>query len=976
MSSSPAHAAAQPPSGQVAAQLERILSAPVFRDSQRLSAFLRFCVETTLAGRSYQLKEHVIGVEAFGRPRSYSPQVDPIVRIMAGRLRGKLAEYYSESGQSDSIAIDLPRGAYVPRFAWRAQVAPQVRASPVPPSQSVGREHETHQLQTAFGAVSQGTGLMLSVSGDAGMGKTTLVEEFLRDLEVKGSAIVSRGRCSQRLAQTDAFAPMLDALDDLCRPESGAEAAELLRKAAPSWYRQVAPSADAAEPKSGSHERMRREFLAFFEALSGTLPVVLFLDDLHWADASTCDLLAYLGSRLRNVRLLILVAYQPGLVQTPGHPFLPQKLALEHQTAGRNVHLGLLEPKDVKAYIEMKFAGHSFPREFVDVVYQRTEGNPLFLTDLLRYLVETKVLAEDNGKWILSQSTAEVRKVIPAGTQAMINLKIASLGEDDRSILLCGSVQGMEFDSAVVASVLSFDPVAVEERLAELEAVHRLVRKIGERDQPGVQLSVRYRFIHAFYQNALYASLTPSRRSASSLTVARALSGFAGDASRTMAADLAMLFESGRDYGQAAHYFLRAARGAASVFAYPEAALLCERGLRSLAAVSDSKERDEQELRFSLTLGMALMSTRGYAAPEAERTHRCSRELCLKLGDIRRLVPVLWGIHTCEVNGGRLTEALETAMEMRKAADALQYPPAIVESLHALGTTLAFLGRLPEARQALEGIFELAPVSKHEFRGSLYVLDPLVTSLSMLARLLTLMGHLDLSMEKAAESLALANRLAHPHSLAYATFWVGWIFHTRGDHAQSCPHLESAMALGQSHGYPLIVEWGRVVHGSALAHLGKYAEGIAEIRNSINLQEAMGSRVDRSYCLTLLAEALLAHGETAEALQLCDDALELVRSTEGRCYEPETRRVRAEALLTAYGEERQEEAEAELAGAIQQAQQAECRLLHLRAAVSYATFKRRTGDTAEARNVLEDIVRWFPPDAECPPLALAQKLLA
>lgn len=933
-------------SGQITKQLRKILADPLFAKSQRLAGFLGFTVEAALAGRAQELKEYTIGVQVFERGEDYNPQEDPIVRIMAGRLRAKLAEYYVGSGTGDPIVIELPRGGYAPRFAWRSRPVPVVSA-PKLRRQSVGREIEMKRLRMAFAALSQG-GAVVTVSGDAGMGKTTFAEDFLAELEPDAAALAARGRCSERLAESDAFAPILDALDGLCR--AGGGVARLVETAAPAWFAQVSAARGGKGEKPPSHERLRREFAALFEALSRIRPVVLFLDDLHWADASTCDLLVYLGQRMRDMPVLLIATYRPGAILAPGHPFLPLKLRLERWGICQDVALSFLTSQDVEEYLEARFPGHRFPPEFAAIVHERTEGNPLFLSDLLRYLVDTQVLLEQGGAWSLARNAAEVRRIIPAGTHAMIGVKLAAVEQTDLKLLLCGAVQGVQFDTAVLAQVLSLDAALVEERLRDLDHVHRLVSAVEEQDRPGMPLSMRYRFVHVFYQNALYASLTPSRRAADSLAVAGVLAGLAGEQSRAIAAELAMLYESGRDYESACQYFLHAARNAARVFAYPEAALLCERGLRSLATLPESRQRDEQELLYSLTLGMALMSTRGYAALEVERTYRRSRELCLKLNEIRRLVPVLWAIHTCETNAGRLPEALEVAREMRQAADALQHKDAIVESLHAFGTTLAFMGRLKEARQAMESIFEIAPVSQHEFRGSLYVLDPLVTSLSMLARLLTLMGDLEQGMAKALESVELANRLSHPHSLVYATFWVGWIRHARGEFAEACPHLESAMEMGRNHDLPLIVEWGRVVRGSALAHMGRREEGIAEIRKSMERQDAMGSKLERPYCLTLLAEALLGTGDFGEAARLCDQALELAAATEGRSFEAETRRVRAKAIRALRGLDSRDEVEAEFSTALRQARQAECRLLELRITASHRRFLDRIDLQATAES--------------------------
>lgn len=888
-------------------QLERILAHPLFQKSQRLSTFLRYAVETALAGKADSLKEFVIGAEVFQRGASFDPQIDNVVRVNANRLRGKLAEYYHGSGQSDPVVIDLPRGGYVPVFS-PSQTAKQDAGShgahSTSGSASVGRRQELDRMRAAFASASGGKGLMVTVSGDAGMGKTTIVEDFLAELETGGTAAwIARGRCSERLAKTDPFVPIFECLDDLTRGELGHEATQLMNSAAPAWLSQVTPGREGQmgnSPADASSERMRREFVRFFEALSAVRPVVVFLDDLQWTDASTCDLLAYLGLHLKDMRVLIVATYRPSEVFGL-HPFLPVRLALERRGLGREILLEFLTLNDIECYLNQCFPANSFPSEFVAAVHERTEGNPLFMNDMLGFLVEKQILVNDMGHWQLNRKVSEIRRVIPTGTQSMIRLQIEQFSDLDRKILQCAAVQGVEFDSAVVWRSLSMDPGEIEDRLQAIERVHRFVHSFGEREFLDRTFSIRYRFVHVFYQNALYDDLAPARRAAYSLAVAESLIRFTSDTGRAVASEVALLFESGRDAERASQYFLSAARHAAGVFAYPEAAILCERGLNALLSLPASRERDARELEFSLTLGMAQMATCGFAAPEVEKTHRRSRELCLRLNEKRRLVRVLWAIHTCLINAAELVPALELSREMRSEADALANPVSIMESLHALGTTLAFMGDLVGAREALDRIFVMSPIGQHKFRGSLYVLDTYVTSLSMFARVLARMGSYDEAIEKAVASLDLANQLAHPPSVAYATFWVGWIHHARGEHSEACCYLEAAMALSRTTSLPQIFEWGRVVRGSSLTHLGRVAEGIAEIRKSLDNQLAMRCLLERPYCLTLLAEALQLVGDYQEGLALCDEALEIARETQGRSYEAETHRVRGKILAALDG---------------------------------------------------------------------------
>lgn len=951
-------------------QLERILGHKLFRASQRMSRFLELVVNYTLDGRAEELKEQIIGQDVFARGAHYSPQEDPVVRIMAGRLRSKLAEYYLQATPDDVVLIELPKGGYVPRFAWRQMSCSAANPLSAPPGVArtiaVGRGQELAKIWEGFYLAASGRGMMLAVSGEAGMGKTTVAEEFLRVLSSQpASAWIARGRCSERLSETDAFAPVLEALDNLNRTDSTPSASGFMKHHAPSWFQAIVP-AGIGQPGEGtetSHERRRREIFHLVQALAEVRPVVLFLDDLHWADTSTCDLLTYLCARIAELRLLILATYRPVPLQSRSQPFLSVKLEAEQKGSCRELPLPFFDRTAVEQYVAAHFPSSAFPPELSAVILDRTEGNPLFMTDLIRYLCDQKVFVEEQGRWRLTQSLESLREIIPASTQRMIRLKIEHLTATDREILRCAAVQGAEFDSAVIARTLSLDPAFVEDRLQDLERSHAVVRQLYEHDFSGKALSVRYGFVHIFYQNSLFNMLSPSRRAADSLAVGRSLQDLAGDATSTIAADLALLFEVGRHPANASRYFLQAARNAVRLFAFPEAVKLCQRGIRALLALPESTERDRTELLFTLTLGMSLMSTHGYATPEVERTHRRSRELCVKLNDTKRLMRVLWGLHTCDINGSKLAPALETALEMRKIADASGHPPSIVESLHALGTTYAFMGRTCEAIQALERIFQVVPVERHSFRGALYVLDPCVTSLSMLARVLALAGRLDEALQRAEESARIATQFAHPHSIAYATFWVGWVHHARGEHAQAVEKFEQSMVSSVSLGLPQILEWTRVLRGSSLAHLGHAARGIAEMRQSILRLSELSAHLEHAFCLTLLAEALHAQGESDEALRLCDAAMSFSAETGGLCYQVETRRVRAEAMLTLGANPVL--VEPEFSAALQLAHDSGCHLLGLRTAMSFLCYRNRTGCPEMALTALRDIFhRLHPQSAE------------
>jgi tetratricopeptide (TPR) repeat protein len=958
-------------------QLARILAHPLFRSSQRLTAFLRFTVENTLAGRSHEVKESVIGADVFGLGETYNPQENPVVRIVAGRVRGKLAEYYLGQGLSDPVFIEIPKGGYIPRFLMRAQRTAAER-SQMAPSQlrgatSVGRDRELGRLWAAFDQITGG-GVMWSVSADAGMGKTTLGDDFLAGVQLQAPGTwIGRGACSERLAETDAYLPVIESLQTMVRGDTGERVLPILKDLAPTWYWHIMPlNTEAAAPgkerKATSRERMRREIRDLFEALSRIAPIILFLDDLHWADSSTCDLLAYLGAHLDRLRLFILMTCRPTAVQRRDNPFLRLKLDLDRRGICQEMPLPFLTVPDIEEYLARRFPQNRLRPEFAALVHERTEGNPLYMIDMLRFLRDRGVLENRDGAWQIEQPLREATAIVPTGISSLIQLKLHQLAEEDLQLLSCAAVQGVQFDSSVLAAVLSRPAAEVEERLQELETAHNLVHALEEQEFNHV-LSIRYRFVHTYYQNVLYAALAPSRRMTYCLGVAEAMVALTGGTSQPVAADIAKLFEGGRDYAKAALFFTHAARNAARLFAYPESILLCEQGLRAAALTPESHERDTRELGLLLILNLALMVTQGYAAAEVERSHQRSLELCMKLKEVRRLPVVLWGLHTCLVNRGELVASMAVAQQIGEVAERTQDPGTKVQFLHARGTSLAFMGRLAEAHDLLAQIPMVQPATSG---GSLYLLDPHVTSISMLARLLAYMGYADRAMARARESLDYAERLAHPQSIAYATFWIGWVHCALDSYEEGCRQLEAAMAMSQEYGLTLILEWGRIVRGAALVRMGRVEEGVAAIRESIEKQESMGSLLERSYCLTVLAEGMANQGAYSDAIARCDEALEIAVRTEGRSYEAETRRVRAELMMKLGADV--SSVRCELEEALRVARETECRLQELRTAISYCRFDRDTRSAPTAASGLASLADWFG-EANLPMLSQARGLL-
>ena len=456
-----------------------------------------------------------------------------------------------------------------------------------------------------------GQGRLICVTGEPGIGKTTLLDDFLEQLKADGSAFSSaRGTCSERLAGAEAYLPILEVLESLTRGGDGEIIARTLRLLAPTWYvRIVSLSEDSSAervccpmPKRHPRERMKRELIAFLEELCRTRPVILFLEDVHWADVSSVDLLAYIGTKLESMRLLIVATYRPTELLLSDHVFARIKLELQGRGRCHELSLDLLARGDIEKYLALEFPGHRFPVEFADLIHARTGGSPLFMVDLLRFFRDGCVVAQKEGRWELIESVAEIEDEIPESVRSMVQKKIDQLDDVDRRLLTAASVQGYEFEATVVARALELDEVEVEERLECLDRVHALVRSVCEQEFPDHTLTVRYTFVHALYQDFLYAALTPARRAQASAAVARVLVGLYGEQMATIASELALLFEAARDFAQASDHFAQAARNAAAIYANLEAVELTRKAIANAERLQ-GRQRHERVLAAALQLG-------------------------------------------------------------------------------------------------------------------------------------------------------------------------------------------------------------------------------------------------------------------------------------------------------------------------------------------------------------------------------------
>jgi serine/threonine protein kinase/tetratricopeptide (TPR) repeat protein len=853
-------------------------------------------------------------------------------------------------------------------------------AKPAVERHTVGREKERAELRAGVDSALNGRGQLLCVAGEPGIGKTTLVEDFLASLAAGGQCAIARGRCSERLAGTEAYLPLLEAIEGLLQRGSNPAMSRALKQIAPTWRAQVAPlpgdsgesASLLAEVRAVSQERMKRELGAFLQEVGRLRPLVLFIDDLQWADVSTIDMLSFLAGKFDALNALIVVTYRPSDMLLSKHPFLQIKPDLQARGVCRELKLEFLNEAEIAEYLALEFPDHRFPPGMPALIHAKTEGNPLFMADLAHYLRDRGVNATESGRWELGQPLPDLERELPESVRGMIERKIAQLDEEDRKLLAAASVQGYEFDSAVVAQILNLDANEVEERLEKLERVYGFVKLTSETEFPDRTLTLRYRFVHALYQNALYGSLRITRKASLSAAVAEALEGFYGAQSANVVNELAVLWETAREYAKAAECFRLAAQQASQIFATQEAATLARRGLALLQRLPDTPERNERELPLQIILGNALIALKGHASLEFEESFLRARELCRQIGETPYLLPTLYGLTTVQLLRAKLRRALELGEELLSQAQQRQ-DPAVIVAHRSVAMPLYSLGEFTQAREHLERIGSLYSSERHRYLTWLYGQEPGMAGRLYLAMTLWVLGYPEQAQAQREEAIRLSREVAHVNSQAYCLYGVAGIHLNRREWAQAREMSEALVALATEQGLALALAWGKTLLGRVMAEEGRTAQGIDQLRRGQQAFLSTGAELWQPWFRFLLAESYQKAGQPHEALAEVNEALTAVEKNEERSAEADLYRLRGELLLTTGAAAT--EAESCFHKAIEVTQNQSAKSLELRATTSLARLWRRQGRSAEAQRMLAEIYGWFTEGLDTPDLKDAKALL-
>jgi len=726
--------------------------------------------------------------------------------------------------------------------------APEVRAAPHARPDLVGRDRELRELRGHLTAALAGELRVAFVTGEGGAGKTALLEAFLEEAGRVPGVRCARGQCVETRGPGEPYLPLLEALGRLANGPDGADVVTTLRERAPGWLAQLPWLADAPAPPGATAGRMLREALGALTELARERAIVLALEDLQWADASTLEVLAALARRRDAARMLVLATYRDPAPQ----PL--RALAADLRLHGYAAGLAL-EPLDAEA-VEALVVTRGGPAGAVaGALHRRTGGNPLFVVSLL-------------------EAGADPDR-LPATLAELLEAEVAALAHEDQRLLEAGAVAGATFSAAAL------EVGDAEARCAVLAREHRFLRAAGIEEWPDGTVAERFAFVHDLRREALRDRLTAGQRCALHRRIGARLEAGYGDHAREIAAELAAHFVAGREPARAVVHLRAAADVAIGRGAHTQA-------VEHLALAARLAAGDPgQELAVQAALAPALVATRGWNAPEALAAYRRARELCTELGARTELSRVLYGLATLEeyrANYAASRGLIEERLRLDGAA-----PDRGLESHELLSCSLFHQG---EFAQALASADRAIADGGHSAAACALGEDPEASSHGWAALALWFLGDPSGAVERATAAVAVAREPSRAYGLAAALAHAARVHQHRDEPAATRDRASACITVSEAGGFVYFSAVGRMLRGWAKGALEDADTGIAELREGLAAHAATGAAMDRPYFLGLLAETLARDGRASEAITLLDEAL----AGDGRAffYRAELIRLRAE----------------------------------------------------------------------------------
>jgi DNA-binding winged helix-turn-helix (wHTH) protein/tetratricopeptide (TPR) repeat protein len=862
----------------------------------------------------------------------------------------------------------------------------------------VGRETELNQLHEHLRRASQGVRQLVFITGEAGIGKTTLVDEFLRSPRVRdGGVSVFHGQCVPLQGPREPYMPLLEALERVLRSPEGAPLVPLLQRVAPCWYLQM-PSLlsegerlpPQGETPSRQRERMLREINTFVEEVSNQRTVVLVLEDLHWTDTATTDVLSSLAQRPDPARLLVIGTYRPAEASVSEHPIREIKQTLLMHRRCRDLALDYLSAADVRDYLRSRFGAEI--QDLAPLIHDRSDGNPLFVVALTEELIRRGWLTESNGRWMMGAAGDRALLAVPIDLQETITLQFQGLDASEQAILEAASVVGVTFAPQLVAEVLGRDGEDVENVCRHRLQSHLLLKVGGD---PNVNVSRPFEFTHALHRQVIYDQIDEIRCQRLHRRIGEALESAHGEHAAEFAAELSVHFERSGDHERSLSYLGACAAQAQRRFAHREAIAYVEHALGLLERLPDSPQHRKHELQLRLLLGVSLNVTRGYASPELRRNAERTRTLCEAVGDTHQLFEILHVLWYAQFVGAEPDEMERSLDHMTRIAADLGTPELRLRVHQARGRTHFWRGQFTAAVEVLEPLVEDIEGAAIGFPALTYGVDAVVAVRMQAGLGRWFLGFPDQARLHVRTGLAYAEQCGQPFDRASALTQSALLELLCGNAEDGASLAAQDAAVCKDNDVAFFLPLSRFLCGAALVQQGRVRRGLSEMLEGLAEQRAVSGAFFCDIILAFIAAAYGRAGKWDEGLRRADEGIELIQTSLECVYAAELWRIKGELLLkaplhgpksrsqrvgrvskSAVRSPQSSEAEGCLRHALEIAREQRARSLELRAALSLARLQQARGAQDQARAILEPIYAAFTEGVDTKDLVDARALLA
>lgn len=922
-------------------------------------------------GGEGKLREHSVVGDAPNIAARVQALVEPNTVVLADSTRRLLGDRFSLrdlerhelKGINEPVRVWAVQGLSASESRFEA-----VRAIGL--ADLIGRDAEMEFLLGRQHAAWKREGQIILISGEPGIGKSRLAAALAERVARQGPHTQFRYQCSPYHANS-ALRPVIEQLersagfkvDDTV--EVRLDKLESLLALSTTQVQTVAPLFAALLsipfedrypklPFSPAQQRRRTlaALLDQFEAHARKQPILLLIEDVHWADDTSLELLNLVVERARKLPILALVTFRP--------EFEPPWAGLPN--VGTLV-LGRLTREDVERVITQVANGRALPTEVMTQIIAKTDGNPLFVEELTKAVLESGILVDQPDGYQLEGPVPSL--TIPETLHDSLMARLDRLNSV-KEVAQVGAAIGREFSYSLMRAVVARDETQLQHALAELEGAELVYRR-------GDLPDAVYSFKHALVRDAAYQSLLKRRRQQLHAQIARALEEGFADFVTIEPEILAHHFTEAGMIDRATNYWLAAGRRALSRSSNAEAVKHLRRGLDLSRQLASSPERVRKELDFYLALGPAVAATEGDAAYATSQVFSHARA---RLGDSATLeerMTILWGTYLAHSMRAEHGPALDVVRQCLALAVDHDHPGVSALANRFMGQTLHFMGAFTDARIHLERTIALCatnPRTIETYRR--FGVDDQVNSLAFLSTTLLILGYPEQAAAVAEKAESRARQIGRNFTIALALGNMVALGTIGGDAKRALAHADEAISLGVDNEFASIERRARFFRGALLAQAGDLQPGIELMRSALAATERNSERNRRTLYLGKLASAHAGLGEHEVGLRLLDEAVELAEATGERFFEAELYRLRG-TLMLEMG--RHSEAEAELKQALAVAQRQQARWWELRASTCLAKHWRDEGRYAEAASLLEPICTWFTEGHDTPDLKEARGLL-